>query len=80
MKSERDTLNSAVATGNNRLKEIQSRLNELDGLLRISNAIVEVTTENLADAKTGCSRKEDEYNNQKVSRQVIRIIHLIKIN
>jgi hypothetical protein len=43
-------------------------LNELDGLLRISNAIVEVTTENLADAKTGCTRKEDEYNNQKVSR------------
>jgi hypothetical protein len=44
-------------------------LNELDGLLRISNAIVEVTTANLADAHAGCTRKEDEYNNQKVSRQ-----------
>jgi len=35
----------------------------LDGLIRISNAIVDVTTENLSDAKTGCTRKEDEYNN-----------------
>jgi hypothetical protein len=68
LQGERDTLTSAIATGNNRLKEIQSRLNELDGLLTISNAIVEVTTANLADAKAACARKQEEYNAQKVSR------------
>jgi hypothetical protein len=45
------------------LKEIQSRLNELDGLLANSNAIVEITQSNLDEANAASKRKQEEYNN-----------------
>ena len=57
-----------MATGNNRIKEINSRLNELDGLINISNALVEVTQLNIVDATNDTNLSVTESDNQKVSR------------
>ncbi|CAK82366.1 unnamed protein product (macronuclear) [Paramecium tetraurelia] len=69
LRNEKQTLQVSLATANNRLKEIQSRLNELDGLINISNAIVEVTQLNIQDATKINELEDQEYSNQKVSRQ-----------
>ncbi|CAD8102780.1 unnamed protein product [Paramecium sonneborni] len=69
LRNEKQTLQVSLATANNRLKEIQSRLNELDGLINISNALVEVTQLNIQDAIQINELEDSEYSNQKVSRQ-----------
>ncbi|KAM3129252.1 hypothetical protein pb186bvf_018631 [Paramecium bursaria] len=68
LKNERQTLQLSLATGNNRVKEINSRLNELDGLINISNALVEVTQLNIVDATNDTNLSVAESENQKVSR------------
>lgn len=47
---------------------MNSRLNELDGLINISNALVEVTKLNIEDANSLCAAQASEYDSQKLSR------------
>lgn len=69
LESEEVTLQNSISAASNRVKEIQSRLNELDGLLFTTDLIVKAAENNLAESKEACARKQQEYNEQSVSRR-----------
>lgn len=62
--NEQVTLQNSLNGANNRVKEIQSRLGELDGLLATSDILVNGVAANLATVKEACASKDVSYNEQ----------------